>query len=159
MPETSKRERIFSALKEAFKNGENKPAGLAVHRNRLRPMESDQLPALVLYPRPSDFGPSERVEHRELGPDAKVRRTLQVRIEGRALSTDPKEGPELAVDPIYRYAVKTVQAAGKLDGLLIKIPKELESGYGAAESEDGVLSGVAIDFELEYQTTRGNPDA
>lgn len=154
---TSKRERVLAAYLAALDGSAEKPEGVTVHRFPLRPLELDDLPAVAIYARPVDMNPSERVERRELGVNPQERRILTVRFEGRALAASD-EAPETAVDPLFRFIVKAVHAAGGLGGELLRLPREMESGYAAVEAEAGVYSAIAVDFEIEYETTRGNPD-
>lgn len=153
----SKRERILQAWKESFENHPERPPELNVHRYHLRPIEVDRLPAMVVYPRPADMQPSEIVERRELGGGGKVRRTLALRLEFRARAAFD-EPPDGAVDPYYSWAVKAVHEAEQLDGLLMNGAREQSSGFGAVETEDAVLSALVVDYELHFETTRGNPD-
>jgi hypothetical protein len=154
---TSKRERILAAYLEALTESEHRPEEATVHRFPLRPLELDQLPAVAIYARPVDMNPSERVERRELGVNPPERRILTLRCEGRAMAAS-NEAPETAVDPLFQFIVKAVHEAGGLNGLLLRLPREMESGYAAVEGEEGVYSAIAVDFEIEYETTRGNPD-
>lgn len=154
----SKRERVMQALLELLQNHPDPPEGLNVHRNYLRPIEVDRLPAIVIYPRPADMQPSEFVERRELGAAGKERRNLAVRFECRARASHDDHAPDSATDPLFRFVVQALHAGEQLEGLLMHAPREQSSGFGAVETEDAVLAALVIEYELHYETTRGNPD-
>jgi hypothetical protein len=149
------REQILTALAEALA-GEAAPEGWSVHRAAYRPIEADQLPALVLYEAPSPRGVVETVETIGIGPDAIVRRVLTVRVEIRA-EVPQDTAPSAALDPGYVWAVQSIVGAGLLDGLLTEEPAE-QSYYTEAEERDRVLAAGTVDFQVEYQTRRGDPE-
>lgn len=146
-----RREVILAAIVAALTNSLDKPAGVTVHRYRTRPIESDKLPAIVVYAGPGKGGVGEtvaRIDH-----DDGVERALTVRIELRE-SGDP---PDLILDPLCVWVTKTMRSNPTLGGLCRDI--EEQATTLDAEERDRVYAAAASDWLVTYATKEDNPEA
>jgi hypothetical protein len=127
-----------------------KPVGLNVHRSKTVPIESDQLPAQVVY----------RVAEEIIGRDGprgwKVKRGLRVRVECRAATAADGETLEDALDPQTSWAVQAVMADPTLGGLTDNV-QEVGTEWATADANK-VYGAAAVDFLVPYITAAGNPD-
>ena len=118
------------------------PVGLNVHRSRHRPIDHDQLPAVVVYPVDEDT---------ELASmDFDVRRTLRLRFECRVKGNPP----DTALDPILNWVNQRVFAVSKLGGLAIWV-RELRTQW-AGESHLETFGAAAVDYEVAYETMQND---
>lgn len=122
-----------------------KPAGVTIHRSRYRPVEKDDLPAIVVY------SIVEEVETANQQRDK--RRTFRLRAELRAKG-DP---PDDALDPLRVWAVKRAMDDVTFGGLA-KDVREVRTAW-VAESFTEILGAAAVDFEAWYETTGDDLEA
>lgn len=125
--------------------GASKPAGLAVHTRRTRPIEKDNLPAQVVYLVDEDVA--------EYTHEEDVARELAVIVESRVVADDI----EAELDPLMNWAVQVLLADPTLGGLAVMV-REQRLEWAAAET-DKVYGGSAIRFLVTYRTAIDNPEA
>jgi len=148
----SVRERIVEAAMTALEQSAS-PNPAVVHRYRTRPIERDQLPAIVLYPTvPPGRGQSELVQR--LDHDDGLERTLNLRAECRAEVAEG-EIADAVVDPLYLWVVTALRADPTLGGLAVDLQERAVS-YDAAES-GRIFAACAVDFEVTYYTAEDDP--
>lgn len=150
----SKRVQILQALEALVGDTDEPgyPAGLNVHRSRYRPIDSDKLPAIVLYSTEPTTGIAETIEHRSM--PHMLDRFLRLRAEVRVKIADAGSATpvEDACDPYYLWAVARIVGAANVGGLLLRNPSEVRVTYDVDEA-DAVYGGCAVDFDLHYETT------
>lgn len=144
---SSRRVQLLAAIAAALE-GSGKPAGLNVHRARLRPLEKDLLPAAIVYV------PPETPEAVTLSPLA-VDRKARVAVQLRAIAPEGTAAED-AVDPYYVWAVQAIQADPTLGGLALDT-NEVSVTYDAIES-DSVLAACEVLFEVTYETAESDPE-
>lgn len=141
----SQREQIVAALMASLTtppSGVTKPTGLAVHRNALRPLDSDRLPALVVYS--MDCKPSRDQSISSVSQDRLLEYLLTVRIECRVTG----EPTDQLLDPLIQFARLVIFTDPSLGGLAYAVR---ESGIlfdGVAKER--VFGAAAVDFELSF---------
>ena len=143
------RERILQRFVQLL-DGPGKPAGLTVHRYRTRAIESDKLPAQVVYPAARGPAVAETVERWNQAGD--LQRTLTVRVESRVAGNPPDE----ALDPYYLWAVEAVMADPTLGGLAFDVQEEAVS-FDAEEFQE-TIGACAVDFRVTYITSGYDPE-
>lgn len=147
---SSIRERIIVNRRAAL-DGEGKPTGVIVHRNRIRPIERDELPAYVVYmaipPRGGQSGTTERLDH-----DTGVERRMNLRIEIRVTA----ESPDAALDEHYVHVIKAMRADPTCGGLALDC-EEVGDAVDAADLGRPVGAN-AVDFEITYLTDEDDPE-
>jgi hypothetical protein len=144
-PVWSRRELIILALMERLETpptGISKPANLEVHRYRLRPLEEDNLPALVVYWVACD--PTEKHFIASPSMDRLCEYVLSVRVEIRAIG-DPVDQ---AIDSCVKYLRQCVFFDPSFSGLAIGT----REGTIRADGEDrgqSYASGT-MDFDIAF---------
>ena len=134
------RETILAAIEAALSvNG--KPPGLNVHRFRTRPLDKDDMDAMVVYPIDEDT----RLETHD---EPSVRRVLMVRLEHRVVSS--ADSPDKTLDPLLAWGTKALLTDAALDALIVSI-EEVHTGWASAEM-DKLYGGAAQDFRIEFAT-------
>lgn len=134
----SVRENIIAAATAAV-------AGLVtVHRNRAIPLDTDQLPSVVVYPVQET---SERHPHHPV-----TMHQLVLRCEVRAYG-DPADQ---AMDYIVSHVVKKLLTDPTLNAL-VKTIEEQSKQWDVAVA-DRVIGGCACDFVVTYPTFATDPD-
>lgn len=146
----SRREQLVLAAVAAL-DAAGKPAGLAVHRFRTRPIQKDQLPALVVYPAPD----GEAVARGDGARGYKARRTLVLRVECRAIAPDGTPC-DAALDPYTSWAVRALMQDPTLGGLALNAQEA--AVLWDAEELDRVYAAAAVDVRLDYVTAAADPD-
>jgi hypothetical protein len=137
------RKRIVDAVVATLSDAA-KPAGLTVHKYRLRPLERDQLPAVVV------FSIDESVSLENIVPQ--VARRLVVRCEARHHGDVPDD----ALDPILSWVVQRITTDATLQDLTVRV-SEVGTEW-MAEQKDVVLAAAAVDFAIDYYTLETNPE-
>jgi hypothetical protein len=147
----SKRESLLLSIVTAL-NALGKPAGLAIHRSRTRPLTQDALPACVVYVL------SEQASRGDGPHGYKARRALLVRVECRvAVIGADVTPPDAALDALTSWTVKAMMADPSWGGLAHNT-QEVSTTWDAEET-DAVYAAAAVDFSLDYITAAGDPDA
>lgn len=143
----SRRESITQAIVTAL-SGVGKPVGLTVHRSRAKPIEQDELPAVVVY---ALMEVTARVADGEWLPivDRRFRVRCEVRVRGNP--------PDAELDPYLTWVVQSLVGNQTLGGLSDAI-HELQSEWDAVSS-NVVLGACAIDFEVRYRTQGDDPES
>lgn len=143
---SSMREQVLLAVVAALDGHGAKPEGTTVHRWRTRPVEQDELPAAVVY------------QVREATQDratALLDRTLRVRVEARVRAVG--ESPDQALDPLLTWIVRAMTEDPKFGGVAADTTEQ-ETTWDAADL-DRILGAAAVDFDIQYQTTRQDPES
>lgn len=157
MPTPSVGLAIMDALHAALQAAS--PEGVAIIRNRIRPLERSGPAEVILYTSPG-FGdnPPERVGGTEIGPEARDRRTRAIMVEIRKrIPYDGDLSPEAATDSLYTWAVRTICGVDRLGGLIHREPAEQSVAWDYAETDRHLYALAAVEFELTYETLRGDP--
>lgn len=141
----SRRELIIEALVASLTTPPatvTKPAGLAVHRFAMMPIEQDRLPALVVYwldCKPVSKDPISSVDYLRL-----QEYTLMVRVECR-VSGQPVDQQ---LDPLAQFARLVIFSDPSLGGLSHSV---LEAGIQVdGVAREKVFGAAAVDFEFHY---------
>ena len=142
----SRRERILLAI-IATLDAAGKPAGLLVHRSRTRPIEKDELPAMVAYL----LAETAKRKGGEWGPV--YQHAMRVRVECRQAGAPP----DRELDPLATWAVKALVGNQTLGGEATSV--EYVEAQWDAEEANKVLAGAALDFVVAYETTAADPEA
>lgn len=145
----SRRELIIAAAVAAL-GGVGKPAGLSVHRKRMRPMDKDALPSQVVYARPGNEA-SESINRIDIDAD-QVERHFWLRVESRAIG-DPADA---AVDELNNWAEQTLLTDSGLRALVFDI--EARAIIWDADEKDKVYALAAEDFLVTYFTSATDPE-
>lgn len=149
----SRRERILVAVKAALEQASvtidgvvhPKPAGLAVHRQRRRPIENDLLPATVLYLLEED------VELETF--DGVTGRTASVALEHRVSGDAPEDQ---LLDPLVTWGTRVLMAEPSLGGLALGVEERKLTWDG--EERDEKYGACRQDFAIEYETPENDPE-
>jgi hypothetical protein len=142
------RERIFQAL-EGLLAGTGAPTGLTVTRERLRPIEKESLPAILIYA--DDDAPKPLAGQNYKAPLSE--RVLALVVECRAnAGTGP---PDLALDPLLVWATQVVVGNEKFGGLANGVDEQ-RTVWLSREGEVA-LAAAAIHFTVKYRTARADP--
>ncbi|MGA3295278.1 MAG: hypothetical protein ABSE45_15020 [Candidatus Acidiferrales bacterium] len=148
---SSIREQIVAALIAAL-NGSSGISGLSIHRERTRPIETDSLPAIMVYFEDDAPKPFDRQKFRS----PLVERDLAVALECRAQGSQ-SVSPDAALDPVLVWAVKGGFADETLGGLALGA----EEGRTAWRSREGdvPVAAATLHFTIHYRTSRLDPTA
>lgn len=130
--------------------GATKPAGLTVHRYRGLPLDSDDLPAQVVYPLQET---AQRVGSRT-GPLYEEK--FIVRVEHRVESSSVS--PDEALDPLINWTVQVVGADERLGGLALDVQKKGTVWDPDVPVIRETFGAAATDFEIRHQTRKHNPE-
>jgi hypothetical protein len=152
---SSIREQIVLAI-VAKLSGSGKPSGLSVHRERTRPIQDDQLPAILVY--------AEDDEPKPIGAQAYhsplVERQLVIYLEHRAEGSSSVP-PDAALDPLIVWSTKTMVANEKFvsnsypDGLGNGVV-ELKTAWLSREG-DKRIAAASTQWIVKYRTSRLDP--
>lgn len=149
MSDVSIREQIFLQI-EAALGGAGKPESLTVHRERLRPIEKETLPSILIYA--EDDAP--KTLSGEVYGAPLCERRLSVAVECRAQGALDVP-PDTALDPILIWATKAIMADEKFGGLA-NGTDELRTTWFSREGEIPVAA-AAIHFTVKYRTATNDP--
>jgi hypothetical protein len=143
------REQILTAI-VATLGAAGAPAGLTVHRERTRPIESDSLPAVMVYAEDDVPKPFAAQNYRSPLTERQLGVVLECRAQG-SLTT----AVDVALDPIAIWATQQMFADVSFGGLA----NEVEEGRSAWQSREGDLpvASCAIHFTVRYRTSRLDP--
>ena len=149
MSGVSIREQIVSAL-VALLEAEGAPDGLAVHRERTRPIETDALPALLVYCEDDEPTATDRQTFRS----PLVERSLHVIVEARARVTSPLS-PDQALDPILVWTATQIMQNETMGGLAIGAVEGKTTWI--SKEADVVLAAAIANYHIRYRTSRLDP--
>lgn len=126
------------------------PSGLTVHRERTRPIETDSLPAIMVYA--DDDVPKTLAKQVYRSP--LTERQLSLVLECRAAGSSGVSVDE-ALDPILVFAAQTVFEDVTFGGLA----SEVEEGRTAWSSKEGDTAVAAAKWSITimYRTSRLDP--
>ncbi|HLZ09338.1 MAG TPA: hypothetical protein VKT80_12160 [Chloroflexota bacterium] len=148
---SSIREQIAQAVVDLL-SAPGGPGGVSVHRERTRPIESDKMPAILVY-----------FEDDEPTPLAKVRfqaplteRHLNLVLELRAIP-DAVSAPDQAIDPLYLWVIAQLVVNERLGGLAMGIT-EGPMKWTTKEA-DRIFAGAALHLIVHYRTSRLDPSS
>lgn len=150
----SKREELLQYLVSEV-DAVGKPTGLAVDRERNRPLQVAGLPAVGLYLLREEVAPGDGRSPRSY----KVVRAATLRAEVRAAITDADDPttPDAALDPYLSWVVQRVMR-DRTQGGRAKMTYERQTQW-TAEEGDALFAAAAVDFTIEYITSAVDPDA
>jgi hypothetical protein len=142
------REQIMTALIAALSSGG--PSGLTVHRERTRPIETDSLPAIMVYA--DDDVPATLAKQIYKAP--LTERQLSIALECRAAGSSGVSVDE-ALDPILVFATQTIFANEQFGDLASGV----EEGRTVWSSKEGdaPVAAAKISFTIRYRTSRLDP--
>jgi hypothetical protein len=145
------REQIVERVVAAIAGG-SPPVGLTVHRERTRPIELDDLPAVVVKdakeskPRP--------IQSNYKAPF--VEREISIVLEFRAKGSSGVS-PDQAIDPLYAYAMVQIFKDESFGGLANGV-EEGETEWRAKEG-DTLLAASTTHLSIKYRTSRIDPSS
>lgn len=130
--------------------GPDSPAGLTIHRERTRPLEIDDLPAIVVYADDDEPKPLGQQQYAAPLTERWFDLTLECRAQGSgSVSVDE------ALDPIIVWATKTVLANERFGGLA-STAVEGKTSWSSREG-DVPVAAAKLKFTIRYRTSRGDP--
>lgn len=152
MPPASIREQIAVAVVAAL-SAAGRPTGLTVHRERTRPIETDALPAILVYFE-DDAAPKPFDGQKYRSP--LVKRSVQISLQCRAAGSQGLP-PDAALDPITVWATQRMFADETFGTLAIGV----EEGRTEWKSREGDIpvAAATIRFSIDYRTARIDPTA
>lgn len=146
---SSIREQIATALITAL-SAVGGPAGLTVHRERTRPIETDSLPAILVYFADEKPKPFDKQKYRS----PLVERTLSVALQCRAQGSQ-SASPDQALDPVLLWAAQQVFADETLGGLAIGV--EEGATLWSSKEADVPVAAATLSVLICYRTSRLDP--
>lgn len=157
-PPTSIREQVLLAVMAALgassapcgSGSFPQPGNLTVHRERTRPIETDSLPAIMVYADDEVPKPMARETYRAPLVERQLALTLECRAQGSA--TVP---PDAALDPILIWAALALFA----DETLGRIASGMEEGRTAWSSReaDVPIASAKFGITVKFRTSRLDP--
>lgn len=152
---SSIRELILAAI-VANLAAEGVPAGVTVHRMRTRPIEEDQLPAIMVYS--EDDEPIPLAGQTFQAP--LVQRQLVIYLEYRAAGSTTVS-PDQALDPLIVWGTQTMVENEKFvtdafpDGLGMGVV-EGKTAWMSKEG-DAIIAAASTQWTVKYRTSRLDP--
>jgi hypothetical protein len=145
------REQIVERAIAALRSG-SPPAGLTIHRERTRPLESDNLPAIV-------FKDLKESKPRGIGSNYKaplVEREVSIALEFRAAGSSGVS-PDQAIDPLQEWALVQIFKDESFGGLA----NGVEEGETVWHSKEGdtLLAAATTYLSIKYRTSRIDPSS
>lgn len=129
--------------------GTGGPVGLTVHRERLRPIEKETLPAIMIYA--DDDSPKPLAGVKYAAPLEERQLSLVVECRANAGTTPPDQ----ALDPLLVWATQIIIGNEKFAGLASGVDEE-RTVWLSREAEIA-LAAAAIHFTVKYRTARADP--
>lgn len=128
-----------------------KPSGLTVHRERTRPIETDSLPAILVYcedDAPKPIGSMRRAPLTE----REVTLALEFRAAGAA-----GVNPDQALDPLILWGTYQILGNESFGGLA----NGVEEGKTVWRSKEGdiPLAAATTHLSIKYRTSRIDPSS
>jgi hypothetical protein len=149
MAATSIREQIMTAI-EAALGADGGPAGLTVHRERTRPIETDSLPAILFYAGDDLPKPLAQTSYRA----PLTERQLSLEVQCRALGTS-ELAPDQVLDPLIVWANLQIFLDETFGGLANGV-EEIRTVWSSREG-DKPIAAATIHFTIKYRTSRLDP--
>ena len=157
-PPTSIREQIMVAVVTALavasascaSGSFAKPSNLTVHRERTRPIETDMLPAVMVYADDDVPKPTGHESYRAPLTERQLSLTLECRAQGSA-----NVSPDEALDPILIWAALALFADETFGGLA----NGLEESRTVWSSRQGDVPVASTKFSItvKFRTSRLDP--
>jgi hypothetical protein len=148
-------ETVVAALAAAEAGGKNppaKPGGLTVHRERTRPLDQDELPAIVVKEakegKPRPVGSTYKAPY--------VEREMFVALEFRAAGSSGVS-PDQALDPLIAWGLYQVFGDESFGGIANGV-EELETDWHSKEG-DAALAAATTHLAIKYRTSRIDPSS
>jgi len=128
----------------------SRPAGLTIHRERTRPIETDSLPAVMLYAEDDPPKTLAREVYRAPFTERQLSLGIECRAEGSA-----SVSPDAALDPILVWTALALFADETLGGLA----NGMEEGRTVWTSREGNVPIAAAKWSLiiRFRTSRLDP--
>ena len=143
------REQIIVAI-VALLEADGAPVGLAVHRERTRPIDNDKLPALVIYCEDEEPTATDKQTFRS----PLVERSLHVIVEARA-QVIGSSSPDQTLDPLLVWTSSQILQNETIGGLAIGA---IEGRTNWISKEADVVVAAAIaNYHIRYRTSRLDP--
>lgn len=150
MATTSIREQIVSAIMTLL-TATGLPPGAIVHRERTRPLENEDLPAIVVY-----FNEEEPLPiTKQIFKDIAVERQLALMVECRAIATPPTIAPDQSLDPLIVWVTQQIMANEKFAGLAMGVT-EGKTVWFSKEGDQPIAACVIL-FLIRFKTDRIDP--
>ena len=146
---SSIREQIVSGVVELLQ-ADGAPDGLQVHRERTRPIESESLPALVVYCEDEEPTTTDRQTFRS----PFVERSLHVIVEARA-KVIGSSSPDQTLDPLLVWTSTQIMQNETIGGLAIGAI-EGKTNWLSKEA-DVVIAAAIANYHIRYRTARTDP--
>jgi hypothetical protein len=143
------REKIAAALIAAL-GGSSGIVGLTIHRQRTRPIETDSLPAIMVYFQDDAPQPFDKQKFRS----PLVERSLAIALQCRAQGS-PSISPDQALDPVLVWAVMGGFVDETFGGLALGA-EEIRTEWKSREA-DAPIAAATLHFSIRYRTTRLDP--
>lgn len=124
--------------------------GLTIHRERTRPIETDSLPAVLVYFDDDVPKPLGQQIYRAPLTERQLTLAVECRAQGSASIS-----PDAALDPLLIFVFSTVRADVTLGGLA----SEFEEGKTQWNSREGdvPIAAARLSFTVRYRTSRLDP--
>jgi len=129
----------------------SQPTGLTVHRERTRPIELDQVPAVLVYfedDTPTTIGSKVAAPLTERG--------MTVAAECRAQGSTGVS-PDQALDPLIQWVLYQFFSNEKFGGLANGV--EEQKTIWASKEGDIPLASATIHLKINYRTSRIDPSS
>ena len=123
------------------------PTGTTVHRFRTRPIEKDNLPAIVVYPLEET--------NTDLDHDNSSEHVLRWAAECRVKTADG-ESPDEAVDALYVHCIKKTIDDRTFGGLAADTV-EVRTVWDAIEGDETYVAS-RVEFATEFHTEADDPE-
>jgi hypothetical protein len=133
------------------------PADLTVHRERTRPIESDELPAILIYC--EDDAPETLGKMQYAAP--LVTRNLILHVECRALGSTTTP-PDAALDPLLVWVTQQLTQNEKFPTSTVppvNLGNGVEEGKTTWLSKEGdqMYAAASTEWTVKYRTSRLDP--
>lgn len=146
---SSIREQILDAVVSAV-SGEGAPAGLTVHRERTRPIEKEQCPAILIF---AEDETPEPLDGRKFKAPL-TERCLNITAELRVIP-DSGQSVDEAVDFLWVWLMQAVGADESFGGLAMGITEGAVKWF--SREADKIYGGAAVHLAVHYRTKRLDP--
>jgi len=146
---SSIREQIVSGVVELLQ-ADGAPDGLQVHRERTRPIDKDELPALLVYCEDEEPTTTDRQTFRS----PHVERSLHVIVEARARVKDSLS-PDEALDPFLVWTNAQIMQNETIGGLAIGAIEGKTNWF--SKEADVVVAAAIANYHIRYRTSRLDP--
>jgi len=149
------REQIILAVIALF-SGAGAPAGLTVHRERTRPIESDSLPAILVY---CDDDAPVTLLKQQFAPLVTRNLILHVECRAQGSTTNP---PDAALDPLLVWVTQQLTQNEKFPTSAVppvNLGNGVEEGKTTWISKEGdqLYAAAAMEWTVKYRTSRLDP--